>query len=85
MERVRPEKYVVLERLTLPNRGIRFWSTNTENNTHSAWVDLWYKEILFTDSEEEAIKVSRKIGELPNMHELEEYYRNEIQKQNERD
>jgi hypothetical protein len=71
------KKYVVLEHLTLPDRGLRFWSHNTENNTHSMWGDLWYKEILFTDSEEEAIAASRIIGEgLPTMHELEEYYNN---------
>ena len=29
------KKYVVLEHLTMPNRGERFWTTNSENNTHS--------------------------------------------------
>jgi hypothetical protein len=74
----RSEKYVVLEHLELPNRGLRFWSHNTENNTHSMWGDLWYKEILFTYNEEEAIAASRIVGELPSMHELEEYYNNKI-------
>jgi hypothetical protein len=77
----RPEKYVVLEHLTLPDRGLRFWSMNTEDNTHSAWGDLWYKEILFTDSEDEAIEASQKMGELPTMHELEEYYNNKLYEQ----
>jgi hypothetical protein len=75
---MRPEKYVVLEHLTLPDRGFRFWSFNSEDNTHSAWGDLWYKEILFTDSEEEAIAASQKLGEIATMHELEEYYRNKF-------
>lgn len=72
----RPEKYVVLEHLTLPDRGFRFWSHNTEDNTHSAWGDLWYKEILFTDSEDEAIRESQKLGDnIPSLHELEQFYR----------
>jgi hypothetical protein len=75
------KKYVVLEHLTLPDRGLRFWSTNSDNNTHSIWGDLWYKEILLTDSEEEAIAASQKMGELPTMHELEEYYNNKLYEQ----
>jgi len=77
------KKYVVLEHVNLPDRGLRFWSMNTEDNTHSAWGDLWYKEILFTDSEEEAIAASRKLGEIPTMHELEEYYNNLLNDENE--
>jgi hypothetical protein len=70
------KKYVVLEHLTLPDKGYRFWTHNTEDNTHSIWGDLWYKEILFTDSEEEAIEESKKYGETISMNELEEYYAN---------
>ena len=77
------KKYVVLEHINLPDRGLRFWSMNTEDNTHSAWGDLWYKEILFTDKEEEAIAASQIIGELPTMHELEEYYNNLLNDENE--
>jgi len=79
----RPEKYVVLEHLTLPDRGFRFWSMNTEDNTHSAWGDLWYKEILFTDDEEEAIKESRKTGEgIATSYELEMYWKAKIEEDN---
>lgn len=71
----RPEKYVVLEHLNMPDRGWRFWSTNTGDNTHSAWGDLWYKEILFTDSEEEAVKVAREHGDnIPTTSEIYDYY-----------
>jgi len=80
--KVRPEKYVVLEHLTLPDRGLRFWSTNTGDNTHSAWGHLWYKEILFTDSEDEAMEASRICNNLPTHSELEEYYRVLIEKRN---
>jgi hypothetical protein len=69
------KKYVVLEHLNLPNKGFRFWSTNSDNNTHSANGELWYKEIAFTDDTEEAIKLSRDTGTIPTMGELEKYYR----------
>jgi hypothetical protein len=74
------KKYVVLEHLQLPNRGFRFWTTNTENNTHSFKGDLWYKEVLFTDSTEEAIAMSRisNSSQIPSHWELEEHYRKEI-------
>jgi hypothetical protein len=74
------KKYVVLEHLQLPNRGFRFWTTNTENNTHSFKGDLWYKEVLFTDSTEEAIAMSRiaNVDQIPSMWELEEHYQKEI-------
>ena len=49
------KKYVVLEHLTLPDRGMRFWSTNSENNTHLNDGALAYKEVLFTDDENTAI------------------------------
>jgi len=54
------KKYVVLEHLMLPDRGFRFWTINTDNNTHGGNGELWYKEILFTDSSEVAIDTCRK-------------------------
>lgn len=49
------KKYVVLEHLNLPHLGSRFWSTNTNDNTMLHDGTVAYKEILFTDSETEAI------------------------------
>jgi hypothetical protein len=71
------KKYVVLEHLTLPDRGFRFWTVNTDNNTHSYKGELWYKEILFTDNTEEAIRVSQETNHeaVPKMWELEGYYK----------
>ena len=74
----RLEKYVVLEHLTLPDRGLRFWSHNTDNNTHGYNGELWYKEVLFTDSEDEAMEASRICNNLPTHHELEEYWKEKI-------
>ena len=48
------KKYVVLE--NIETKG-RFWTINTENNTHSINGELWYKEVAFTDDTEEAIKL----------------------------
>lgn len=76
------KKYVVLENLLLPNRGFRFWTSNSDNNTHSAKGELWYKEILFTDDTEEAIRISQNINRatVATHSELLEYYKGEIQK-----
>ena len=49
-------KYVVLETLVGPSQGVRFFSVNSENNTHSANGELWYKEIAFCDTPEECQK-----------------------------
>jgi hypothetical protein len=71
----RPEKYVVLEHLTLPDRGWRFWTTNSDDNTHGHTGELWYKEILFTDSEEEAIDMAKKHGDnIPSSGEIYDWY-----------
>lgn len=77
------KKYVVLEHLTLPDRGFRFFTANTEDNTHGRNGELWYKEVLFTDSTKEAQEACRSLGEVPSMHELEEYYRNLLEQENE--
>jgi hypothetical protein len=75
------KKFVVLEHLRMPDRGFRFWTTNTENNTHVNDGGLAYKEILFTDDTEEAIKVSRQSNHeaIPTMREIEEYVKQKYQ------
>ena len=50
-------KYVVLEHLQGVDIGRRFWSRNIVDNTHLTTGEEVYKEIAFTDSEEEAIKL----------------------------
>jgi hypothetical protein len=84
IETKRPEIYVVLEHLNLPNRGLRFWTYNTKNNTHGMKGELSYKEILFTNNQDEAVKCSKEFSDLPTMSELDEYYKNEIKKRNEK-
>jgi len=77
-----PEKYVVLEHLTLPDRGLRFWSHNRKDNTHGWNGELWYKEILFTDSEEDTMECARHHSQTASYSELEEYWKEKIQKDN---
>jgi hypothetical protein len=48
------KQYVVLEHLGGSDMGLKFFTTNTENNTRSSEGELWYKEVMFTDSIEEA-------------------------------
>jgi hypothetical protein len=55
-------KYVILEHLLGYDKGWRFWTSNSDDsyqNTHSENGELWYKEVAFTDSTEEAIYISR--------------------------
>jgi hypothetical protein len=59
----------------MPDRGFRFWTSNTKNNTHLFSGELAYKEILFTDDTNEAIKTSQEANReaIPTMREIEEY------------
>ena len=70
------KKYVVLEHLTIPQKGLRFWTMNSDNNTHGASGELWYKEILLTDDQDKAISESQIKGELASQLELLEYLKN---------
>lgn len=54
---MKKEKYVVLEHLTLPDKGLRFWTTNGENNTKLSTGEIVYKEIYFTDDKIQAINL----------------------------
>jgi len=67
------KKYVVLEHLLMPNKGMRFFSMNSENNTHSIKGELWYKEVMFTDEIKEA-QACIRLQSYPTMREMLEYY-----------
>lgn len=70
------KKYVVLEHIKMSQKGFRFWTTNSDNNTHSVEGEIWYKEVLFTDDQDEAISESQIRGELATQSELLEYLKN---------
>ena len=71
------KKYVVLEHLTLPDRGFRFCTSASDDNTHSYKGDLWYKEVMFTDDPEEAIRECQNFDhtKVPSFSELMTYYK----------
>lgn len=77
------KKFVVLEHLTLPDRGFRFFSTNTDNNTKLIDGTVVYKEVGFADEVEEAQHIIGQydITKTATMRELEEYYRDKINKE----
>jgi hypothetical protein len=51
------KKFVILQGIEHNNI---FWTINTENNCFSQSGKLWYKELSFSDTEEEAIKLYEK-------------------------
>lgn len=79
---MKDKKFVVLEHLTLPDRGFRFWTTNGEDNTKSINGSAVYKEILFTDSSEEAIAMSQKTNTeaIATYSELLDYHKEQNKK-----
>lgn len=79
------KELVVLEHLLMPDRGMRFVTTNTKDNTHLHDGTLAYKEVLFTDSMKEAQEACSSLnwGVLPSLHEMEEFYNHLLQEENE--
>jgi hypothetical protein len=85
------KQYVVLEHLTLPDRGFRFITTNCyysgshDNNTHGYNGEEWYKEVGFTDTIEEAQAIVRIPGApTATWDELYEYHKENIKKENQK-
>lgn len=73
-----PKTYVVLEHLTMPDRGRRFWSMNGPSSSHnvrSSDGEVWYKEVHFTDDENEAIEYAMQTNfdAVPSTEEFEEH------------
>ena len=83
------KEYVVLETLVMPDRGKRFFSVNCHwegssphntNNTHSYKGELWYKEIAFCDTAEEAQSYLHSPDQdYPSMQEVEEHVKKEFE------
>lgn len=72
------KKYVVLEHLLLPDRGLRFWSMNRDYPERLSDGRKAYKIVFETDSDEEAVNISQATsGNTASQYELIEFYRNE--------
>jgi hypothetical protein len=78
IEQAKLKANVVLEHLTLPDRGFRFWSQNTDNNTKLYTGEIVYSPILYTDDNDEAIQFSRYTNskEVASFSEMMKYYKN---------
>lgn len=50
------KKYVVLEHLKSPDRGLRFWSLNGPDPERLISGEVAYKKILETDDQNEALE-----------------------------
>jgi len=84
------KQYVVLRHLTLPDRGLCFFTMNChregstsecENNTHGYTGELWYEEVGFADTIEEAQKLcSEKQLPTASFQELYDYHREQSRK-----
>lgn len=68
------EKFVVLEHLNLPRKGMRFVTKNVPDNTHGYGGVTAYKEVLFTDDEKEAIEAAEITGDIPSPEEVRSFY-----------
>lgn len=72
------KKFVVLEYLCLPNRGLRFFTINDKDCEKLLDRTIAYKKILETDSTKMAQAECQRFDteKLPTQRELIEYYKN---------
>jgi len=77
---LKTKKFVVLEHLTLPDRGFRFYTMNSGNNAHSALGELWYSPVFYTDSIELASMYASQASssKVASMRELEIYFKEKL-------
>lgn len=70
------KKYVVLEHLTLPDRGLRFYSTNSADCEKLADGSIVYKKIAETDDADEAYTICTRYDrtKVATVYELMEFY-----------
>jgi hypothetical protein len=75
IEQAKLKSFVVLEHLTLPDRGFRFWTKNSNDNTKIYTGEIAYQPIFYTNINEEAISWSRQSNsnKIPSFGEMMEY------------
>jgi hypothetical protein len=79
-------EYVVLRHLTMPHKGLCFFTTNNpdepeEEKGLSAKGERWYEVVGYANSPSEAQHLcSMSYGGLPSMKEFEEHAKEEIEK-----
>jgi hypothetical protein len=82
IEHAKSKDNVVLEHLTLPDRGFRFWTTNTDNNTKIYTGEIVYTPIFYTSNDEDAIHYSKgyTASKIASIRELEKYHKEQAEK-----
>lgn len=76
MEVNKTAKFVVLRHLTMPHKGMCFFTANTATgrDCYSIGGDLWYEIVDFADTVEEAQRSTAKhYGGCPSQKEFIEY------------
>lgn len=91
----RTKQYVVLEHLLMPDRGFRFFSTNCHwegstsgftDNTTGNTGEVWYKEVAFCDTAEEAQRhMPCDPKNTPSMQEIEEHVKKQYAERDSRE
>lgn len=70
------KKYVILEHLCLPDRGFRFFTTNSESDpTRIMSGEIAYKVVGYSDTIEGSQSMIRHNFQSASSNELELYYR----------
>jgi len=69
-------KFVVLQHRTMPDKGICFFTTNSNDPKveYSITGEHWYKVVAYADTVEEAQALIRQHSTYPTMREIEEHY-----------
>ena len=79
-------QYVVLRHLTMPHKGLCFFTTNDpeepeEEKGLSLEGERWYEVVGYADTVEQAQGLcSSNYGGLPSMKEFEDYAKDELRK-----
>jgi len=72
------KEYVVVKHLTMPDKGICFFTSNSElgRDCTDLHGNVVYENVAFADTVEEAQSYVRQLSTYPTMREMEEHYKN---------
>ena len=72
------KEFVIVQHLTMPNRGICFFTTNSEKgrDCYGHNGELWYENVAFADTVEEAQTLVRQLSTYPTMREISDHFSN---------
>ncbi len=72
----KPSKFVVVQHLTMPDRGICFFTTNSERgrDCYGNTGELWDKNVAFADNVQEAQVLIDKLTTYPTSAEVYKHF-----------